>query len=97
MKLFIFVRQGCCLCDQLITNLKQLNMKVIKNDLELVQIDIDRYDLYQNNFKKYDQEVPVIAVKKCNSSIIRELPRVSPRLKDLQLKNWLQKNINNLL
>ena len=48
-------------------------------------------------YKKYDYEVPVIAVEGIRSKEIIELPRISPRLKDDQLKNWLQKNINTIL
>ena len=64
---------------------------------ELKEIDIDRFDLYKDKYKKYDYEVPVIAVKGVRSKEIIELPRISPKLKDDQLKNWFQKNINTLL
>ena len=46
---------------------------------------------------KYDYEVPVIAIEGISSKEIIELPRISPRLKDDQLKNWFQKNINTFL
>ena len=97
MKLLIFFRQGCCLCDSLKDQLLKLNFDEIKPPLKLVEIDIDRFDLYQNKYKKFDYEVPVIALRALNSDEIIQLPRVSPRLKDLQLKNWLQKNINKSL
>ena len=48
-------------------------------------------------YKKYDYEVPVIAVERIRSEEIIELPRISPRLKDDQLKNWFQKNISTIL
>ena len=64
---------------------------------ELKEIDIDRVDLYRNKYKKYDYEVPVIAVEGIRSKEIIELPRISPRLKDDKLKNWLQKNISTIL
>ena len=54
-------------------------------------------DLYKDKYKKYDYEVPVVAVKGITSEEIIELPRISPRLKDDQLKNWFQKNINTIL
>tara|TARA_Y100000589_G_C27177283_1_gene639302 strand:+ start:416 stop:709 length:294 start_codon:yes stop_codon:yes gene_type:complete len=97
MILFIFVRRGCCLCDELKKELKAIDVKTINSDLQLKEIDIDRFDLYQNKFKKYDYEVPVIGFRKDVSSSIIELPRVSPRLNNLQLKNWLQKNIDFLI
>ena len=96
MDLLIFVREGCCICDSLKNNLRKIKIKNIHQDLRIQEIDIDRFDLYQDKFKKYDYEVPVIALKKINSNKIIELPRVSPRLKDSQLENWLKKNINNL-
>jgi hypothetical protein len=40
---------------------------------------------------------PVIAIEGIRSEEIIELPRISPRLKDDQLKNWFQKNINTIL
>jgi len=64
---------------------------------ELKEIDIDRVDLYKDKYKKYDHEVPVIAVEGMRSEKIIELPRISPRLKDDQLKNWFQKNISTIL
>ena len=97
MKIFIFVRQGCCLCDSLKNKLAKINLKEILPNLELIEIDIDRVDLYQDKYKKYDYEVPIIAIEGINSKEIIELPRISPRLKDDQLKNWLQKNINTIL
>jgi len=97
MKIFIFVRQGCCLCDSLKNKLAKINLKEILPNLELKEIDIDRVDLYQDKYKKYDYEVPIIAIEGINSKEIIELPRISPRLKDDQLKNWFQKNINTIL
>ena len=98
MKIFIFVRQGCCLCDSLKNKLGKINLNDLFPNLEeLKEIDIDRVDLYQDKYKKYDYEVPVIAIKKEKFNEIIELPRISPRLKDDQLKNWFQKNINTIL
>ena len=89
MKIFIFVRKGCCLCETLKNKLTKINPK-----LEINEIDIDRFDLYHDKYKKFDNEVPVIAIKESQSQKIIELPRISPRLKDDQLKKWLAKNIN---
>ena len=98
MKIFIFVRQGCCLCDSLKSKLAGINLNELFPDLEdFKEIDIDRVDLYQDKYKKYDHKVPVIAVEGIFSKKIIELPRISPRLKDDQLKNWFQKNINTIL
>ena len=97
MKVFIFVRQGCCLCDSLKNKLAKIKLNGVFPNLELKEIDIDRFDLYQDKYKKYDYEVPVIAIEGIRSKEIIELPRISPRLKDDQLKNWFQKNINKIL
>ena len=90
MKIFIFVRQGCCLCDSPKNKLAKINLnELFPNIEEFKEIDIDRVDLYQDKYKKYDYEVPVIAVEGISSREIIELPRISPRLKDDQLKNCL--------
>ena len=97
MKIFIFVRQGCCLCDSLKNKLAKINLyELFPNLEELKEIDIDRVDLHKDKYKKYDHEVPVIALGIRSEEII-ELPRISPRLKDDQLKNWFQKNISTIL
>jgi len=98
MKIFIFVRQGCCLCDSLKNKLAKINLNELFPNLEeLKEIDIDRVDLYKDKYKKYDYEVPVIAIERIRSEEIIELPRISPRLKDDQLKKWFQKNISTIL
>ncbi len=97
MFLLIFVRKGCCLCDNLKKKLQNINNQIIGYDLEIKEIDIDRFDLYQDNYKKYDLLVPVLALKDSKSKQIKELPRVSPRIKDYELINWLEKHINKLL
>ena len=99
MKIFIFVRQGCCLCDSLKNKLAKINLNELFPNIleEIKEIDIDRVDLYKDKYKKYDYEVPVIAVGGTSSKEIIELPRISPRLKDDQLKNWFQKNISTIL
>ena len=94
MKIFIFVRKGCCLCETLKNKLTKINLKEIKPKLEINEIDIDRFDLYQDKYKKFDIEVPVVAIKESKSQKIIKLPRISPRLNDDQLKKWLEKNIN---
>ena len=94
MKIFIFIRNGCCLCETLKNKLTKINLNEIKPTLEINAIDIDRFDLYQDKYKKFDHEVPVVAIIESTSQKFIELPRISPRLKDDQLKKWLEKNIN---
>ena len=97
MDLFLYTRKGCCICDKLKNDLDNLNIKNLYPNLEIFEIDIDRFDLYRDNFKKYDHQVPVLALQLKDSKEIFELPRVSPRLKTFQLNNWLKKNINYFL
>lgn len=96
MKLLLFTRKGCCICDTLKSNLSKIDILKIANNLTIEEIDIDRFDLYQNKFRKYDFEVPVLALQYDNSKEYVELPRVSPRIKEINLSNWLKKNINNV-
>ena len=94
MRIFIFVRKGCCLCNTLKNKLTKINLKEIKPRLEIQEIDIDRFDLYQDKYKKFDHEVPVVAFQKSESQKIIVFPRIPPRIKDDQLIKWLKKNIN---
>ena len=69
-----------------------------KKKINFSENQIESY--FENNkdkYKKYDYEVPVVAVERIRSEEIIELPRISPRLKDDQLKNWFQKNISTIL
>ena len=97
MVLFIYTRKGCCICDKLKNDLNNININNFNPKLEILEVDIDRFDLYKNDFKKYDHQVPVLALQLTESKEIIELPRVSPRLKGSQLDNWLKKNINHIL
>jgi len=97
MVLFLYTRKGCCICEKLKNDLNKINIDNFNPKLEIFEVDIDRFDLYKNDFKKYDHQVPVLALQLTKSKEIIELPRVSPRLKGLQLDNWLKKNINHIL
>ena len=97
MVLFLYTRQGCCICNKLKNDLNNLNINNLYPNLKIFEIDIDRFDLYKDDFKKYDHQVPVLALQLTDSKEVFELPRVSPRLKTFQLNNWLKKNINYFL
>ena len=77
--------------------MSKINLKELLPNIELKEIDIDRFDLYKDKYKRYDYEVPVIAIQEDKSKKIIELPRISPKLKDEQLMNWFKRNINNVL
>ena len=97
MKLLIFTRQGCCICDALKKNIERIKITDIYSSLEIEEIDIDRYDLYKDQYKKYDHEVPIVGLKISSSNQFFELPRISPRLKDEQLTNWLKAKISKII
>ena len=97
MVLFIYTRKGCCICDKLKNDLNNINISNFYPKLKIFEVDIDRFDLYKNDFKKYDHKVPVLALQLNESQEIIELPSISPRLKGLQLVDWLKKNINYIL
>ena len=97
MGIYIYTRKGCCICDKLKNDLNNINIIKFYPKLKIFEVDIDRFDLYKNDFKKYDHQVPVLALQLDESQEIIELPRISPRLKGLQLVDWLKKNINNIL
>ena len=52
MDLFIFTRKGCCICENLKKNLFALNIDITYPKLKIFEIDIDRYDLYKNDYAK---------------------------------------------
>ena len=50
MKIFIFVRQGCCLCDSLKNKLAKINLnELFPNIADLKEIDIDSLDSVFNS------------------------------------------------
>ena len=63
MVLFIYTRKGCCICDKLKNDLNSININNFNPKLEILEVDIDRFDLYKNDFKKYDHQVPVLALQ----------------------------------
>lgn len=75
----LFSRQGCCLCEGLAERLAALVPPPV---VEVVDVDQDP-DLQAH----YGLEVPVLAI--ANGSGWRDLPRVSPRLGEAALQQWL--------
>ncbi len=89
----LYVREGCCLCAGLEQSLKDLDLHQLYPQLQLVVIDIDGKDIPQSIRQNYDLEVPVMVLSFLKTGKHIELPRVSPRLKDKALLNWLKKFI----
>ena len=89
-KLFLFTRQGCCLCEGLVAKLRELDLQELSPPLQLFIVDIDKSTTPENLRRRYDLSVPVMALGEGLELEFRELPRVSPRLKGEQLFRWLQ-------
>lgn len=75
----LFSRQGCCLCEGLAERLAALVPAPL---IEVVDVDLD-----PELQARYGLEVPVLAI--AIDGGWRELPRVSPRLGDAALQQWL--------
>ncbi len=91
VKLLLYGRHGCCLCEGLEKKLRELQLDQLSPPLELEVIDIDNEDTPRELKDRYDLLVPVMALEDQtgNESIV--LPRVSPRLKGDGLLRWLQR------
>lgn len=71
MKLVLYSKQGCCLCEGLLTKLQQ-----VKN----IEFDLDIRDITTNSdwFDRYQYEIPVLCLVSDRQQE-RELPRFPPR------------------
>ena len=85
LKLTLFSRQGCCLCEGLEQRLQELDLHCLRPPLVLDVIDIDAEGIEPELRSRYDLEVPVLALQD------QPLPRVSPRLSGEGLFVWLQR------
>ncbi len=92
-KLILFSREGCCLCEGLEERLKNLSLDYLNPPLTLLIRDIDGKDVSTLERDLYSLQVPVLLLELENPFRKLELPRVSPRLSEEGLFNWLQKNI----
>ncbi|MGC6482263.1 MAG: glutaredoxin family protein [Synechococcus sp.] len=84
-QLFLYSRQGCCLCEGLEARLRALKLDALEPPLELAVIDIDAKGSDPTLKARFDLEVPVLALS------VGVLPRVSPRLSGDGLFAWLQR------
>ncbi len=90
MKLFLYSRQGCCLCEGLEKNLAELKLDQLIPPLELVVVDIDNQTNPPELKERFDHLVPVMALVDKSGEQLGVLPRVSPRLQGEGLLRWLQ-------
>ncbi len=96
MLLILFGRKACCLCEGLEARLRNLPLDLLMPPLDLCVIDIDDSKTAEDLRARYDMQVPVLLLAKDALNPILELPRVSPRLDEKALFNWLQKFLTNL-
>ncbi len=82
--LVLYTRQGCCLCEGLEERLRALNPAPA-----LERVDVDGDPELQG---RYGLSVPVLAIRRADGSLA-ELPRVSPRLADTGLAEWLRRQV----
>ncbi len=90
LKLLLYGRKGCCLCEGLEEKLRDLRLYECNPPLELDVVDIDNASTQPALRAKYDYLVPVLALHEKNGIELAVLPRVSPRLKGEGLLVWLQ-------
>mgnify|MGYP003956502097 CR=1 FL=1 len=95
--LFLYSRNGCCLCKGLEERLRSLDITQIRPCLILKVIDIDDGQTPDDVRERYQFEVPVLAMELSGRNQVVALPRVSPRLNGEGLFNWLQKACNQEL
>ena len=93
--LILFSRNGCCLCETLEKKLSNISLINLNPPIVLSIIDIDSKEVSIDIQKKYTNQVPVMMIDSLKLSKKIELPRVSPRLKEDLLLDWIQKNLNN--
>jgi hypothetical protein len=84
MKLILYSKPGCHLCEGLEEKLRQITE--LKFDLEIRNITTNKHW-----FEAYQYEIPVLAQKTATGESI--IPRPSPRLSVQQLTKLIQKSL----
>lgn len=90
MRLILYSKPGCHLCEGLQEKLEQIQSL----DFELEIRDITSSEEW---FQQYQYEIPVLFLdqRQENSSALIPIPRSSPRASVAQLEQMLQKFLNN--
>ena len=90
MKLVLYSKQGCCLCEGLLTKLQQV--KNLEFELEVRDINTN-----PDWFDRYQYEIPVLSLVSDRQQE-RELPRFPPRSPVEKLEAMLiaAKNLSSL-
>tara|TARA_Y100001968_G_scaffold132470_1_gene120900 strand:+ start:16596 stop:16907 length:312 start_codon:yes stop_codon:yes gene_type:complete len=94
--LILYTRSGCCLCEGLEERLREIPLKELNPSLDMKVVDIDRAPLSEKERLSYDLRVPVMVLAWKEPNRRFELPRVSPRIKEKALFEWMQKIVNQI-
>jgi hypothetical protein len=86
MKLILYSKEGCCLCDGLRTKLQQVKNITFELEIRDITTDSDWFDRYQ-------YEIPVLCLVSDRHQE-QELPRFPPRSPVEKLEALLQRYVN---
>ena len=88
MKLILYSKPGCHLCEGL-----QEKLETIKQTPDFASLELEVRDITQNKdwFAAYEYEIPVLCVAKNDN--LQTIPRPSPRISVVQLEKTLRKYI----
>ena len=87
MKLILYSKEGCCLCEGLLTKLQQVKNITFELEIRDITINPDWFDRYQ-------YEIPVLCFLNNNqqdNQQEQELPRFPPRSPVEKLEAMLQR------
>ena len=82
------------MCEKLEKKLSTISLINLNPPIVLSIIDIDNKEVPIDIQRKYTNEVPVLVLDSNKLSKKIELPRISPRLKEVMLLSWIQKHLN---
>ena len=85
MKLILYSKQDCCLCEGLLTKLQQV--KNVNFELEVREITTN-----PDWFDRYQYEIPVLCLLNAQQQE-QELPRFPPRSPVTKLEDLLQRYV----
>ena len=63
LKLILYTRKGCCLCEGLEQRLRKLHFKDLQPPMELSVIDIDDKEVTLSVRHRYDLKVPSLVLE----------------------------------
>ena len=88
---------GCCICDGLKDRLDKLNFDEFFPSISYEIVYLNESDFELDYYSKYKYEIPVLFLIDDNTKFKKELARISPRMKDINLFKFIQKQIDSFL